>query len=178
MTTKHVRVLLMDDGSERVAALHTILRTAGYMVVLAHADTPESLLECVIEVKPSVTMIHRDAPDDNTLEYVCMLNRGAPHPIVLFTHVRNHERVSIRAAVKAGVSVYVVGGVSARRMQPIVDIAMVRFQERQTLKRERDHAQNATTERKLMERAKAIVGKHQGKVATYALLYKSMINRY
>ena len=178
MTTKPMQVLLMDEGSERVAVLHATLRTAGYSVVLAHAHTPADLLACVIEVKPEVTMIDRDAPDRHTLEYVCAVRHGAPHPIVLFTHTRNNERASIRAAVKAGVSVYVVGGVSARRMHPIVAVAIVRFQERQILNRERDHARDTISERKLMERAKSILGKHRGEIETYALLRKSMTNRH
>lgn len=176
MTAKHLRVLLVDEGSERATLLQTALRTAGY-TVLVHVDTPENLLTRVLEVEPDVIIIDRDSPDRDTLEYVCAVTRDAPRPIVLFTH--DNERASIQAAVKAGVSAYVVGGVSAERIRPIVDVAMARFQEFQTLKRELDQAKSTLAERKLIERAKGIVSKHRGvdEAEAYALLRKSAMDR-
>ena len=171
-----MRVLLVDEDMERAEGLKTALRAAG-CTLSAHVHTPENLLAHVQEIAPDMIIIERDSPDRDTLEHVCSVTRDAPRPIVLFTH--DNDRVSIQAAVKAGVSAYVVGGVHTGRIRSIMDVALAQFQAFQKMRQERDVARNSLAERKLIERAKGIVGRQRGvgEDEAYALLRKLAMDR-
>jgi response regulator NasT len=153
-----VRVLLVDEDPDRAAQLQAALHAAGYMVT-AHVATAVDLLAQVRATEPDMIIIDRDSPDRDTLEHVCMVTRDQPRPIVMFAD--DGDRAAIRAAVDAGVSAYVVGGLTAERIQPIVDVAMARFEQFQAMRQELDKAKLSLAERKQIERAKGIVMKRR-----------------
>ena len=72
------------------------------------------------------------------------------------------ENASIQAALKAGVSAYVVAGIQADRLQPILDVAVARFAHEQALREELRDAQTKLVERKVIERAKGILMQQKG----------------
>ena len=154
-----LRVLLVDEDLERLAMLKAALTKAGYEIA-AEVRTSVDLLEQVRAAAPDVIVIDRNSPDRDTLEHVCMVTRDAPRPILLFTDDEN--RASIRAAVQAGVSAYVVGGLSPERIRPIIEVAMARFEEHQALRYELEQTKATLAERKRIERAKGIVMKSRG----------------
>jgi two-component system, response regulator / RNA-binding antiterminator len=152
-------VLLVDDDPERAAIVEPALREAGYDVVTV-VDTATEMLAQVRARRPDVIIIDRDSPDRDTLEHVCMITRDDPRPIVMFT--QDKDQSLMREALKAGVSAYVVDGLSVERVRPIVEVALARFEQWQALRRELDQAQANLAERKLIERAKGIVMKQRG----------------
>lgn len=173
---KGMRVLLVDEDPERAILLKTALHASGY-AVFVHAGTTANLLAHVREVAPDVIIIDRDSPDRDTLEHVCSVTRDEPRPIVFFT--QDGDRAKIQAAVRAGVSAYIVGGMSAERLRPILDVAMARFEEFQALRQELDQAKISLAERKQIERAKGIVMKSRGvdEEEAYVLLRKLAMDR-
>jgi response regulator NasT len=124
-----------------------------------------------------VIVIDRDSPDRDTLEHICLVTQDEPRPVVLFTD--NGDRSLIRDAVRAGVSAYVVGGLSVERLRPVLDVAIARFEEHQALKRELHDARNSLAERKQIERAKGMVMKSRGVTEdeAYRLLRKLAMER-
>lgn len=166
-----LRVLLVDDDPERGATLRAALQGAGYEVV-AEARTAVELIGQVKAVKPDVIIDH-DSPDRDTPEHISMVSRDQSRPIVLFTQDGD------RAAVRAGVSAYIVGGMSAERVRPILDVAMARFEESQALRQELDKARLSLAERKQIERAKGIVMKRRlvNEEEAYKLLRKQAMER-
>lgn len=152
-------VLLVDDDPERAAIVEPALREAGYEVMTVVNSTTDMLAQ-VRARRPDVIIIDRDSPDRDTLEHVCLITRDDPRPIVMFTQDRN--RAMMREALEAGVSAYVVDGLSAERVLPIVEVALARFEQWQALRNELDRAQNSLAERKLIERAKGLVMKQRG----------------
>jgi response regulator NasT len=169
-------VLLVDDDPERAAIVEPALRAAGYEVVTV-VDTATEMLAQVRAMKPDVIIIDRDSPDRDTLEHVCMITRDDPRPIVMFT--QDKDQALMRAALEAGVSAYVVDGLSVERVRPIVEVAMARFEQWQALRRELDQAQTNLAERKVIERAKGIVMKQRRctEDEAYALLRKLAMDR-
>ena len=169
-------VLLVDDDPERAAIVEPALREAGYEVVTV-VDTASEMLAQVRAMKPDVIIIDRDSPDRDTLEHVCMITRDDPRPIVMFT--QDKDRTLMREALEAGVSAYVVDGLSVERVRPIVEVALARFEQWQALRRELDRAQTNLAERKLIERAKGIVMKQRGctEDEAYAMLRKLAMSR-
>jgi len=169
-------VLLVDDDPERAAIVEPALREAGYEVVTV-VDTAAAMLAQVRARRPDVIIIDRDSPDRDTLEHVCMITRDDPRPTVMFTQDQN--RTLMRAALEAGVSAYVVDGLSVERVQPIVEVALARFEQWQALRRELDQAQTNLAERKVIERAKGIVMKQRRctEDEAYAMLRKLAMDR-
>lgn len=171
-----LRVMLVDDNSERSAPLKEYLATAGYVVVAQLSNTAD-LDKAVAQLQPDVIIIDTESPSRDTLENICVVSRDDPRPIVMFTH--DGETEKIRAATRAGVSAYVVGGLESARLKPIMDAAMVRFEEYQALRSELESTTTKLAERKNVERAKGILMKQRGldEEAAYQALRKMAMER-
>ena len=86
------------------------------------------------------------------------MSRAIARPIAMFVDQSDTE--STFAAIDAGVSAYVVDGLSQQRIKPVLDLAVRRFQAFSSLQRELDHARNALAERAVADGAKAEVDFH------------------
>ena len=69
---------------------------------------------------------------------------------------------SIRQAVKAGVSAYVVGAVAAHQIRPTIDLAIAQFDESRALREKLQQAEAALSERVTVERAKGALMRRNG----------------
>jgi len=90
-----------------------------------HLSDSADLHAAVAQLQPDVIIIDTESPSRDTLEQICVMSRDDPRTILMFTH--DGETEKIRAATKAGVSAYVVGGLDSKRLKPIMDAAMVRL---------------------------------------------------
>jgi response regulator NasT len=88
------------------------------------------------------------------------LNTYAPRPIV-FSANEPCDRATIHAAVKAGVSAYVVDGIQPDRVRSIIDSAVVQFESFQALRTELEETRTALEDRKLVEKAKGLIMRHE-----------------
>ena len=140
-----LRVMLIDENRGRAAILKQALVDAGCQVV-AHLDKPGDLLKKAQELEPDVILIEVDSPDRDTLENLYWLDRNHPRPIVMFAADAASD--TIGAAVRAGVSAYVVDGLQPQRVRPIIEVAIARFREFQALRRELEATRNKLVERK------------------------------
>jgi response regulator NasT len=154
-----VKVLLIDDTRTRARVLRKALQDGGYEVVQA-AAAPLALLKAVERAQPDVIIIDVDSPSRDVLEHIVVMSQNAPRPIVMFA--RDPAQETIREAVKAGVSAYVVDGLEAARVKPIIDVACARFEEFQRLRGELAQVRENLSERKLVERAKGILMQRRG----------------
>lgn len=154
-----LRIMLVDENLERSAPLHQFLVEAGYHVVGQLSDTAD-LNHAVAQMQPDVILIDTESPSRDTLEHICVVSRDDPRAIVMFAH--DGETEKIRAAIRAGVSAYVVGGLDSARLKPIMDAAMVRFEEYQALRNELEVTATKLAERKTIDRAKGILMKQRG----------------
>lgn len=174
MTT--LRVMIVDQDPARSAVLEQALTDAGHRVVARTVDEG-SLLQIVTDTQPDVVIIDMDAPGRDTLEDLREVGRDNPKPIIMFSNNRDGEY--IRQAVQAGVSAYVVDGLSKERILPIVDVAIARFREFQALRRELADTKIQLADRKIVDKAKGILIQRKGltEEQAYALLRKTAMNR-
>lgn len=151
--------MIVDRDAERSRQLRGALTLAGYHVV---AELSESLAlpDAVRGLKPHIVIVAADSPDRDTLEHIGTTTRDAPRPVVMFTQDGASE--SIRAAVKAGVSAYVVDGLDPTRMRSILDVACARFEAHQELTTRLADTERQLAERKSLERAKGLLMKRRG----------------
>lgn len=139
---------------ERARALRIGLLEAGYNIVAVFpADI--HLPERVMQVQPDMIIIDAESDARDVLEHVVMATRDAPRPIVLFTE--DQAKSSMEAAMAAGVSAYIVAGLHAERVKPVLDVAMARFNADQKLRNELSDTKLKLAERKTVERAKGLL---------------------
>jgi response regulator NasT len=171
-----MRVLVVDESPERADILRDGLRRAGYEVS-ASLSSPVSLLATIEQLKPDVIVIDTESPSRDVLEHLVVLTQHTPRPVVMFSSDGAPE--TIREAVRAGVSAYVVDGLDPNRIRAIVDVAIAQFEDFQRLREELAQANLKLAERKLVERAKGLLMKRRSldEQAAYALLRKFAMDR-
>ncbi|OQS09078.1 response regulator [Chromobacterium violaceum] len=164
-----LRLLLVNDTDRPMRQLREAFASAGYRVI-AQADGAAELLRLAESQRPDVIIVDTESPTRDTLEQLALMDRAAPRPVVIFA---GYGRLpTIQAAVRAGVTAYIVDHVSAERLAPIIDMARVKFEEDARLKRKLAEMEQRLADRKLIERAKGILmrRRQQDEEEAYALL--------
>ncbi len=149
-----LRVLLVDSDPERAAAVEAGLAATGCTVVAIASGTRE-LTRHVRDTGAEVIVCGLDDPSRDELEGMGALHRDEPRPVVLFAAKAEPEQ--IEAALAAGVSAYVVEGMAPARVRPVIEVAIRRFRAHQALREELATARRDLEERKLVDRAKALL---------------------
>ncbi len=145
--------------AERSRQLRIGLLENGYNIVaVLPADT--FLNERLAQLQPDMIIIDAESEARDSLEHVVMATRDARRPIVLFTN--DNDTSHVKDAVAAGVTAYVVAGLSPDRIRPILDVAMARFEHEQGLRKELANAKTELHERKIIDRAKGLLMQRQG----------------
>ena len=148
------KVLLVDENSTRTQMLTSSLEDAGFAVT-ARLSCKDDILVGIQLFHPDVLVIDMDSPDDYIFNQLREINKVNPRPIVFFADKGESE--VIEKAVKAGVSAFIVDGLTARRIKPVIELAIVRFKEMQSLYKELSETKENLEERKVVERAKGIL---------------------
>jgi response regulator NasT len=171
-----LRVMLVDRDPERAELLEQALAEAGHRVI-ARINDDASLPTQVAKHQPDVIVIDMEAPGRDTLEQMREISRDQPKPIILFSDER--DPAYIRQAVQAGVSAYVVDGLSRERVMPIVEVAVARFREFQSLRQELEDAKTQLADRKIIDKAKGLLmqKKSMSEDQAYQFLRKTAMSR-
>ncbi len=174
-----LRVMIVDDGADsqsRSLYLRLMLEKVGYMVV-SEVFEPRRIYDAVRTQQPDVIIVDTDSPSRDTLEHIAILSETEPRPIVMFASDRESD--TIREAVQAGVSAYIVDGLAAERVKPIVDVAMARFESFQAVRTELAQVKTKLSDRKTIERAKGVLMKARAinEDEAYAALRKMAMER-
>ena len=171
-----MRVLVVDESTERAELLRAALLLAGHEVTAA-LSSPLALLHTIEQREPDVIVINTDSPSRDVLEHLVMVSQHTPRPVVMFTSDGSEQ--AIRAATRAGVSAYVVDGLDQHRIKTIVDVAVARFEEMQDLRDQLTEANTQLAERKVIERAKGLLMKSRNldEQAAFATLRKAAMDR-
>lgn len=175
-TRPKLKIALVDEKPERSGDLERALVAEGYDV-LARLTSGGDLRARIAELDPDVIIVDMQSPDRDVLEDMQRLQAEEPRPVVMFVDESDSE--SIQAAVRAGVSAYVVDGLRSRSVRPIVEVAVARFQAFQALREELDAARVSLEERKLVERAKGILMQRRavGEAEAYQMLRRAAMDR-
>jgi response regulator NasT len=155
-----LKVLLVDNTPDRASALKQALGAMEGVEVTCTLESPLELFRRVAEHKPDIVLIDTESPSRDVLEQLAVVSSSAPRAVVLFTE--DAHGATIRAALRAGVSAYIVDGIAPGRLQPIMRVAMERFEADQKLRAELEDTKGRLEERKLVERAKGILMKQRG----------------
>ena len=138
--------------AERARALRIGLLEGGYNI-LAALPPDANLEEQIAQLQPDVIIV--DEQSDAALKRVVQATANARRPIVCFTE--DNDRNKMHEAIEAGVSAYVVAGLSAERVKAVLDVALARFEVEQKLRNELEDTRTKLAERKVIERAKGLL---------------------
>jgi response regulator NasT len=152
--TPALRVLLIDDGAHRVQAIREELARLGYEVV-GTIESATLIHECVQRLQPDVVIVDSESPTRDTLENLATLSERNPRPVVVFSEDASAD--PMRRALRAGVSAYVVAGMNAERLAPVLQVAITRFEQDAALRAQLDDANQKLASRKTIEKAKGIL---------------------
>jgi two-component system, response regulator / RNA-binding antiterminator len=169
------KIVIVDKNPIRAAILEDGLREAGHVQVV-RIDEMSHLLQRIYSIDPDVILIDLENPSRDVLEQMFQVSRAVKRPVAMF--VDQSDRASIEAAVDAGVSAYIVGGLRKERVQNILDLCISRFNSFAKLENELERARSALEERKVIDRAKGILmkAKNLNEETAYALLRKTAMN--
>lgn len=176
--------------AERSRSLRIGLLENGFNLV-ATLPADVFLTERLAQLQPDLVIVDAESDARDALEHVVMATRDERRPIVMFTN--DHDTSHVKAAVAAGVSAYIVAGLSADRIRPILDVALARFQHEEALRDELQATKSALSERdaelhertaelhnrKVIERAKGLLMERQNlsEPAAYAKLRQTAMNK-
>ena len=162
--------------AERSRLLRIGLLEAGYNLVATLPADP-FLNERLAQLQADLVIVDAESDARDALEHVVMATRDERRPIVMFTSDEDTSHVS--EAVAAGVTAYIVDGLAPERIRPILTVAMARFRHQEALLAELDSARGELQDRKLLDRAKAILMQRQGlsEPEAFARLRKAAMNK-
>ena len=152
--------------AERSRSLRIGLLENGFNLV-ASLPADVFLTERIAQLQPDLIIVDAESDARDALEHVVMATRDERRPIVMFTN--DGDTRDVKNAVAAGVSAYIVAGLSPERIRPILDVALARFAHEQALLQTLASTQSELIEisaelkdRKLIERAKGLLMQRQG----------------
>jgi len=157
--TRALHILLVDDNPARAELVGSRLQEAGFDH-LRFVQQQQGLLYQIEQNPPDVIVISLESPSRDLLESLSIVSRHNPTPIVMFTE--EDDPSFIAEAVDAGVTTYLVDGIRAEKVKPVVEVAIAQFRAFQHLKGQLADTRMELAERRSIEQAKALLMERDG----------------
>ncbi len=173
---QHLTVVVVEQNQERAFAIVDALKESGDVDVSVIGNV-SGLARRIAMHSPDIVLIDIDNPSRDMLEELTVASGPMERPVAMF--VSGAAGGLAKAAVEAGVSAYVVDGLQAERIKPVIDTAIARFQVLRQMRTELAETRRALEERKVIDRAKGLLMKAKGvsEDEAYALLRKTAMNQ-
>lgn len=175
MPTK-LRITVIESDPERARVIIEGLGgDADYEVTVVSDHT--SLARRLAALAPDVVLVDLEDPSRDILEELTLASAPLDRPVAVF--VDRYDEALTRAAIEAGVSAYVVAGLSRDRIRPVLSAAITRFHMFARLRSELDATKAALEERKAVDRAKGMLMKAKGigEEEAYGLLRRTAMSQ-
>lgn len=151
---RSTRILVIDENDDRGEVLARGLAEGGFADVTRARRTGD-ILEVVAAADPDVILIDLENPQRDVVDQMFRMTAQVKRPVALF--VDQSDRETTLAAIRAGVSAYVVDGLREERIRPIVELAISRFEVFRDLETRAVAAEEKLETRKVVDRAKSIL---------------------
>lgn len=161
-------VLIVSDN-EDVSELESGLKAIGADKV-SFLPIEQNILKALNDSQVDLMVLDVKKPTVKLFEQFSVVNEYCPKPIVCFSEERDSK--IIEQSVKAGVAAYIVEGKDASRLKPIIEVAMLRFNACQAVKKELTQVKDKLSQRAVIEKAKGLLIEHKNMSEDQA--YKTM----
>ncbi|MDY7097707.1 MAG: ANTAR domain-containing protein [Pseudomonadota bacterium] len=149
-----MRIAIVDESAPRASIIEEGLRSLEGCEIFT-LTTRQGLVGRIAEIAPDIVFMDLGNPSRDVLEEYFTVSRALDHPIAMFVDESDSE--SITASIDAGVSTYVVDGLAAKRIQPLLQMTLQRFHAYARLEAELSEAQTKLAERETVDKAKRIL---------------------
>jgi len=170
-----MRIAIIDDSPARAAVIEEGLRETGLSDVTVFTER-NGLVSRLEALAPDVILIDLANPRRDELEEALAVSRAISRPVAMF--VDQSDAAAMESAIDAGVSAYVVDGMTKARIKPVLELAIRRFNAFARLRSELDEARSALAVRDAVDKAKRLLMKSRGmdEAAAYAALRKAAMD--
>ena len=153
-----MRIAVIDESATRASVIREGLAQLDDCEIFVLTER-QGLVVRIQEIAPDVVLIDLGNPSRDMLEEYFTVSRALSRPIAMFVDESDEE--TIGASIDAGVSVYVVDGLAATRIRPVIDLAVRRFGAFARLQADLDEAKGKLAEHDNVDKAKRILMKNR-----------------
>lgn len=175
MSSKLTILIVESDKTRADAIVHSLASTGDHHIMVLSGHT--GLARSVAELNPDIVLVDITNPSRDVIEELTLASSPLERPVAMFVD-RSDDSLT-KAAIEAGVSAYVVDGLRADRIQPVMDAAIARFHMFSRMRAELEATKRALEERKIIDRAKGILMRARGlsEDEAYALIRKTAMSQ-
>jgi response regulator NasT len=153
---RSIQIAVADDERRMRDYYKNILPLLGHRVVCA-AQSGRELVRFCEESRPDLVITDIKMPDLDGIDAVREIGRSEPIPAILVSAY--HDPELIERTKGEHVLAYLVKPIKQADLDVAIGVAMQRFDEFQTLRKEAGELRQALADRKIIERAKGILMK-------------------
>lgn len=149
-----VKIAVIDESAARASIIEDGLVELDDAEIFI-LNERRGLLSRLEEIGPDIVLMDLGNPSRDVLEEYFAVSRVLERPIAMFVDESDDE--AITASIDAGVSAYVVDGLSRHRIRPLLDLTVKRFNAFARLQSDLKEAKGKLAERETVDRAKRIL---------------------
>lgn len=171
-----LKILVVEPDRDRAIEIINALNDGGWTNVSVLGEV-SSLARRITEIDPDIVLIDLANPSRDVLEQASAASDAQGRPVAMFVDQSDDDMT--RAAVAAGLSAYVVGGMVPDRIKPVLKTAIARFQMMSQMRTELEAAKQALEDRKVIDRAKGLLMRAKGvtEEEAYTLLRRTAMDQ-
>lgn len=171
-----MRIAIVDESAARASVIREGLAALDDCEIFVVTER-RGLVARIGEIAPDIVLMDLGNPSRDVLEEYFAVSRVLARPIAMFVDESDEE--SISASIDAGVSAYVVDGLAAHRIRPLLDLAVRRFHAFARLQADLAEAKGKLAEREAIDKAKRILMGSRGipEPEAYAELRRTAMNQ-
>lgn len=154
-----MRIAIVDESAARASVIQEGLVALDDCQIFVVTER-RGLVARIGEIAPDIVLMDLGNPSRDVLEEYFVVSRALARPIAMFVDESDDE--SIAASIDAGVSAYVVDGLAAHRIRPLLDLAVRRFNAFARLQSDLAEAKGKLAERDSIDKAKRILMDSRG----------------
>jgi two-component system, response regulator / RNA-binding antiterminator len=154
-----MRIAIVDESAARASIIEEGLATLENCEIFTVTER-RGLVARIGQIAPDIVFMNLGNPSRDVLEEYFAVSRALARPIAMFVDESDDE--SIGASIEAGVSAYVVDGLAANRIRPLLDLTVQRFNAFARLQADLAEARGRLAERETIDKAKRILMDSRG----------------
>jgi AmiR/NasT family two-component response regulator len=157
--TRALRIAIADDEPDMRDYYRKMLPRLGHQVVAAAADGRDLVEQCRT-AKPDLVITDIKMPDMDGIDAAVQIYRDWPVPVILVSAF--HDAALIARAEADHILGYLVKPIKQTDLEPVIALAVRRFEQFEALRKEASNLRQALDDRKVIERAKGLLMKNVG----------------
>lgn len=153
------KIIIIDDNADQRFVLKGLLTDIGCDVI-GEGKSGLDAVELIQELSPHAILMDIKMPGMGGIEAATAINQLKPTPVIILTGKKDED--SIKRAVEAGVTAYLVKPVKEEDLLPTIELAISRFNEFQAVLKENIGLKETIEVRKVIEKAKGLLMEKEG----------------